>query len=272
MMQKSYDVVLAIAGSDSGGCAGIQADIKSISANSAFASTAITAITAQNTMGVQHIFPIPVKYIVYQIHSVLSDIEVNAIKIGMLHSVEVIEAVRNVVREYGDIPIVLDPVMVATSGDRLISEDAVHALRGFLPKAALITPNIPEAEILLNGAAIDEQNMHEAAHRLGTMYGTSVLLKGGHVKTKKSTILDVLYVCSEDKNTLFTNDYIDTKNTHGTGCTLSSAIAAHMARGKSVEHATAKAHEYLASAIKAGSCTKLGSGYGPVQHFYACLS
>ncbi len=266
-MQK-YNVVLTIAGSDSGACAGIQADIKSIGANGAFASTAITAITAQNTVGVQHIFPIPVEHIIHQIYSVLSDINVHVVKIGMLHSVEVIKAVQNILQKYRTIPIVLDPVIVATSGDTLISDDAIHTLKSFLPDATLITPNIPEAQILLNGVAIDEHNISDSAHQLGTMYNTSVLLKGGHLKTK-NIVRDVLYLHAENKHVLFENDYIDTKNTHGTGCTLSSAIAAHMACGKNIAQATASAREYLSCAIKSGVHMQLGKGCGPVQHF--CL-
>ncbi len=267
MTQKFHDVVLAIAGSDSGGCAGIQADIKSISANGAFASSAITAITAQNTLGVQHIFPLPLSTIVAQIRSVLSDIEVQSIKIGMLHSVEVIEAVQDVLSEYETIPMVIDPVMVAASGDRLINDDAVHALQAFLPKAMLVTPNIPEAQILLEGATINKETMSKDARQLGKMYRTSVLLKGGHLQTK-SAMCDVLYLYSEDRHIVFKSEYVNTKNTHGTGCTLSSAIAAHIAQGKNLEHACGAAHEYLASAIKAGAHIQLGKGAGPVHHFH----
>ncbi|MCL5244437.1 bifunctional hydroxymethylpyrimidine kinase/phosphomethylpyrimidine kinase [Cellulophaga sp. 20_2_10] len=262
-----YKTVLTIAGSDSGGCAGIQADIKSISANGAFATTAITAITSQNTVGVNSIYPIPSSEIKNQIVAVLSDINIGAIKIGMLQSAEIIEAVLETLEAYKDLPIVLDPVMVASSGHNLLDNSALEALKLLLPMATLITPNLPEAQVLLNIDVISPENMPEIAEEIGKTYKTSVLLKGGHIENSK-TLVDVLY--NYQTNTLhnFSKTQVNTKNTHGTGCTLSSAIATHLALGNKLKDAVQKGITYTHQAIVAGKRKELGKGNGPVDHFY----
>ncbi|EWH12395.1 phosphomethylpyrimidine kinase [Cellulophaga geojensis KL-A] len=262
-----YNAVLAIAGSDSGGCAGIQADIKSISANDGFATTAITAITAQNTLGVNAIYPIPTVEIKNQIAAVLTDINIGAIKIGMLQSTQIIKTVTDSLRAYNNIPVVLDPVMVASSGHNLLDNSALEALKLLLPIATLITPNIPEALVLLNIDTISPENMPEMAKKIGKTYKTSVLLKGGHLENCTS-LMDVLYVYDTDSLHNFSKTQIDTKNTHGTGCTLSSAIATHIALGCTLKDAVQKGITYTHQAIVAGKRKELGQGNGPVNHFY----
>lgn len=265
-MSTLYYPVLSIAGSDSGGCAGIQADIKSISANGGYAASVITATTAQNTQGVTDIHPIPVSHIIMQMKAVFDDISFDAIKIGMLHSSEVIKAVQNTLEEYKVSNIILDPVMIATSGDKLINDDAIENLKAFLPKVRLITPNIPEAELLI-GHAIDLENLEISAKELAELYQTSVLLKGGHLKLK-DTMTDILYNYENKKTTVIQNESIITENTHGTGCSLSSSVATYVGQGFSLEEACIKGCEYLNMAIKEGKDKVLGKGHGPVNHFY----
>jgi len=264
-MITRYPSVLTIAGSDSGGCAGIQADIKSISANGAFAASVITATTAQNTQGVFDIHPIPLAHIRKQLIAVLEDIEFGAIKIGMLHSAEVIKMVQDTLREYANKNIVLDPVMVATSGDRLLNKTALGNLKHFLSDAYLITPNIPEAEILID-RKIASQKLGEAAREIGNTFRTSVLLKGGHLEDSER-MKDTLFLYDTQKSISIHNKRIETKNTHGTGCTLSSAIAAQLSLGCCLEEAVTKACSYLNMAIEQGKDKILGKGNGPVQHF-----
>ncbi len=261
-----YKTVLAIAGSDSGGCAGIQADIKSISTNGAFATSVITAITAQNTVGVSHIFPIPAEEVKNQIIAVLSDIDVNVVKIGMLYSSEIIETVTKALNNFNVHTIVLDPVMVATSGDRLIDEKALETLKSMLPKTTLITPNIPEAQILLGVKEIKKEQMPKMAKQLGITYKTSVLLKGGHIENQ-NTVTDFLYLFDTDKLISIPNTFIHTNNTRGTGCSLSSAIATHIALGCTLENAVLKGVLYVHNAIKSGKDKVLGKGNGPIYHF-----
>lgn len=262
-----YNSVLTIAGSDSGGCAGIQADIKSISANGGFATTAITAITAQNTLGVNAIYPIPTTEIKNQIVAVLSDINVGAIKIGMLQSAKIIKAVLETLEAHKDMPIVLDPVMVASSGDNLLDNAGLEAIKLLLPLATLITPNIPEAQVLLKIDTISPENMPQMAEKIGKMYKTSVLLKGGHIENSQ-TLVDVLYNYQTNSLHNFSKTQVNTKNTHGTGCTLSSAIATHLALGNSLKDAVQKGITYTHHAIVAGKSKELGKGNGPVDHFY----
>ena len=264
-MSTPYHAVLTIAGSDSGGCAGIQADIKSISANGGYAASVITATTAQNTQGVTDIHAIPVPHIIKQMEAVFDDINFDAVKIGMLHSSEVIEAVANTLEKYNIKNIVLDPVMIATSGDKLITDEAVKSLKSFLPKVTLITPNIPEAELLV-GHSINLENMEASAKELGEMYNTSVLLKGGHLELSDE-MTDILYNYESKQNTTIHNKAIDTINTHGTGCSLSSSIATYMSLGFSLEDATVKGCNYLNVAIEKGKDKLLGKGHGPVNHF-----
>ena len=264
-MNNRYKSVLSIAGSDSGGCAGIQADIKSISANGGFASTVITATTAQNTQGVTDIHGIPPLHIEKQLEAVLDDIEYGAVKIGMLHSAEVIEIVKNTLARYGVKNIILDPVMVATSGDALINEEAIKSLRSFLPHTYLITPNIPEAEILL-GTSISLENIELSAKRISDKFETSVLLKGGHLEFKEE-MTDVLFLKDEQRVVTINNRAIETHHTHGTGCSLSSAIATFIALGFSLEESVIKGCNYLNQAIWDGKDKVLGKGNGPINHF-----
>lgn len=265
---QSYTTVLSIAGSDSGGGAGIQADLKAISACGCFATTAVTAITAQNTRGVTDIHPVPLPTLEAQIRAVLDDIATDAVKIGMLHSSEVIGCVARLLAEYDVTNVVLDPVMVATSGDRLLEDAAVTSLRDTLcPMVRIITPNVQEAEILLGKPISGEEDLETAAVALGERFNTSVLAKAGHLKGDSLT--DILYDHESGDLVFFQNERIDSRNTHGTGCTLSSAIAAFLARGSGVKEAAGEAIQYVAQAIYAGANYRTGSGHGPVHHFHA---
>jgi hydroxymethylpyrimidine/phosphomethylpyrimidine kinase len=265
-LKTPYHSVLTIAGSDSGGCAGIQADIKSISACGAYAASVITATTAQNTQGVLDIHPIPVSHIEKQLEAVLSDMDFGAIKIGMLHSSEVIDAVAKKLKPHNFKNIVLDPVMVATSGDKLIVNEAISSLKVFLPKASLITPNIPEAELLI-GHTIQLNNLENSAREIGLLYHTSVLLKGGHLNSYENKIIDTLYLYEKDEIVTIKNPWINTKNIHGTGCSLSSSIAAFLSLGYNLEYAVKKGCHYINRAIALGEDKVLGKGNGPINHF-----
>ena len=265
-MSKSYCSILTIAGSDSGGGAGIQADIKSISANGGYAASVITASTAQNTQGVTDIHPIPVPHIIMQMKAVFDDISFSAIKIGMLHSSEVIKAVKDTLEQYKMTNIIFDPVMIATSGDKLLNDDAVESLKDFLPQVMLITPNIPEAELLI-GHKIDLDNIQASAKELSDLYQTSVLLKGGHLKLT-DTMTDILYNYKTKEITVIHNKTVETINTHGTGCSLSSSIATYIGLGFSLEESCIKGCEYLNMAIEKGKDKILGKGHGPVNHFW----
>lgn len=265
-LSEPYPTVLTIAGSDSGGCAGIQADIKSISANGAYAASVITATTAQNTVGVTDIHAIPLAHIEKQLDAVLSDIQFDAIKIGMLHSLEVIELVKRKLLEFECKNIVLDPVMVATSGDKLITEEAIIGLKELLPLALIITPNIPEAEIL-SGNCINEKNARDACREIADKFNTSTLIKGGHLEGTDQMTDWFFDLVTGDTHEII-NTRFDTSNTHGTGCSLSSAIAAHLAKGKSLYESVNSACHYLNKAIESGANKKLGKGNGPVNHFF----
>lgn len=269
-MSKRYNVVLSIAGSDPSGGAGIQADIKAISALGCYAATAITSVVNENTVGVYGVHDIPVDFVIGQINSVLDDIGADAVKIGMLHSPELVVALAGVIRERGVRNVVLDPVMVATSGDGLMMAEAIDALKTELcPVATLITPNIPEAEKLLAGRKIESVDDMKAAAADLTDLGCSVLLKGGHLKG--DIMIDVL--CNNDtlQRLELPSDKVKTENTHGTGCTLSSAIAAELAKGKRLTPAVVAAKEYISEAIKAGAEYAIGKGHGPVCHFFSLL-
>ncbi len=265
MNDKRYKSVLTIAGSDSGGGAGIQADIKSISANGAYASTVITASTAQNTQGVIDIHPIPIKHIEAQLEAVLSDIEFGAIKIGMLHSSEVINVVKDRLKKYNIDKIILDPVMIASSGDRLLDDKAIDALKLFIPHIYLLTPNIQEAELLI-GHSINLDNIKESAKEIGEEFSTSVLLKGGHLE-ERELMSDTLYIYKSKKIITIQNPSVKTKNTHGTGCSLSSAIATYISLGYGLEEAVIKSCTYVNEAIEAGKNKILGKGNAPINHF-----
>lgn len=265
-----YSRVLTIAGSDPSGGAGIQADIKTISALGCFATSAIVAVVDENTVGVTGVHPVPVEFVTGQIRSVLDDIGTDAIKIGMLHSAELIRAVRDTLDSYPEITdVVLDPVMVATSGDPLLQQDAVDTLRSVLiPRARVITPNIPEAEILLGETLSRQENLPDAARRLSERCGgVSVFLKAGHLTD--NLLIDVFYNAETGALTPLQSERIHTVNTHGTGCTLSSALASFLARGLSLDDAAAAAKEYISAAIKAGAGYEIGHGHGPVHHFHA---
>ena len=265
---KSYRRVLTIAGSDSGGGAGIQADIKAISAMGCFAASAITAVTVQNTVGVQAVHPIPVDILVGQIDCVLSDIGADAIKIGMLHSAEVVEVVAGMLEKYGIRNVVLDPVMVSTSGHRLIEESAIEVItKRLVPLARVITPNIPEAEILSGRKIENEEDFPEVAKMLSFGGKVSVLLKAGHLTG--DDLVDYFYNAENGEVTLLPSKRVYTKNTHGTGCTLSSAFAAALARGEELSTAAASAKKYIEQAIISGAEYTIGHGHGPVNHFFS---
>lgn len=264
---QNYPRVLTIAGSDSGGGAGIQADIKSISANGCFATSAITAITAQNTLGVNAVEGLSIDILEGQIEAVLSDIGTDSVKIGMLHSAEVVRSVARLLRKYGIKDVVLDPVMVSTSGHKLIEDSAIAVLKSdLMPLARVITPNIPEAEILL-GEPIEKQgDLPAAARRLAQQYGVSVLLKAGHLVDDE--LIDIFYNYETGEVAELSARRVDTPNTHGTGCTLSSAFAAQLAKGLPLTEAARAAKAYINNAIIHGAAYKIGNGHGPVCHFY----
>lgn len=254
---------LTIAGSDSSGGAGIQADIKTMTVNGVFAMSAITALTAQNTLGVTGIMEVTPEFLALQLDAVFTDIRPDAVKVGMVASSPLIRTIASKLRGYGAERIVVDPVMVATSGARLISEDAVGALcADLIPLATVITPNIPEAEVLSGMAVRNKDEMEKAARTIGERLGCAVLCKGGH---SVSDADDVLWRDGDVK--WFRGRRIDNPNTHGTGCTLSSAIAANLARGESLDDAVSHAKEYLSGALSA--MLDLGHGRGPMNHAWA---
>ena len=258
-------IAVTIAGSDSGGGAGIQADLKTFSALGVYGASVITALTAQNTLGVQGIYDIPPDFIARQIDSVFSDLAVQAVKIGMLSQPAVIEAVAaGLVRHRAD-TVVLDPVMVATSGDRLLAPEAVESLKTKLvPHALVITPNLPEAAAMLNEPiAEDEAAMRSQAERLMRLGPGAVLIKGGHAEGADS--VDLLLDAKGLER--FAAPRLATRN-HGTGCTLSSAIAAGLAKGLDLRHAAAAAKAYVSAALAASEHLRIGSGHGPVHHFH----
>ena len=266
----SIKKVLTIAGSDSGGGAGIQADIKSISANGCFAASAITAITAQNTLGVNAVEGLSIDIIEGQIEAVLSDIGADSIKIGMLHSSEVVQCVARMLRKYDIKDVVLDPVMVSTSGHKLIEDSAIEVLKTeLMPMARVITPNIPEAEILLSESISKQGDLPDAARRLAEKYGVSVLLKAGHLVNDE--LIDIFYNHETEEVVELSASRVDTRNTHGTGCTLSSALAAQLAKGLSLTEAACAAKHYINQAIIHGAHQEIGHGHGPVHHFYALV-
>lgn len=264
---KKYSRVLTIAGSDSGGGAGIQADIKAISATGSYAASVITAVTVQNTMGVEDVHPVPVAIISAQISSVLSDIGADAIKIGMLHSAEVVCAVREKLDSFQVKNVVLDTVMVSTSGHRLIEESAVETLKTTLvPCARVITPNIPEAEILAGEKILSQSDLPRIARKLSCNGSISVLMKAGHLTD--DYLIDIFYNAEKDSITELKSRRLVTKNTHGTGCTLSSAFASYLAQGYNLDDAAKLAKEYINNALVAGADYEIGHGHGPVNHFF----
>ena len=273
---------LTIAGSDSCGGAGIQADIKTMTMNGVYAMSAVTALTAQNTTGVTKIMEVTPDFLKAQLDAVITDIFPNAVKTGMVASSELIKTIADAVKTYSLKNLVVDPVMVATSGAKLISEEAIDTLKKeLLPLATVITPNIPEAEVLLENAGLSgidskslkitsESEMEEAARKIHEDFGCSVLVKGGHNVNDAS---DFLYGKTENGEIVakwFKGRRINNPNTHGTGCTLSSAIAANLAKGESLENAVEKAKEYISGALEA--MLDLGKGSGPLMHNYKLKS
>ncbi|HTH11516.1 MAG TPA: bifunctional hydroxymethylpyrimidine kinase/phosphomethylpyrimidine kinase [Acidovorax sp.] len=264
---RRYVRVLSIAGSDSGGGAGIQADLKTFSALGCYGMTAITAITAQNTCGVTGIHGIPPEMLKAQIDAVVQDIGVDAVKIGMLHSPEVVRVVADAIRKYQLPNVVLDPVMVATSGDRLIAAETVSVLvQELFPLAEVVTPNLDEAGWLLERSIKGAETLDEAAQALCALGARAVLLKGGHLPG--DWVVDVLATRSGLRQRL-ESARIATHNGHGTGCTLSSAIAAHLAQGLPLQQAVERARAYILGAIAAGADVTTGRGHGPLNHGYA---
>ena len=266
MTQYRYPSVLTIAGSDSGGGAGIQADLKTFSALGCYGTSAITAVTVQNTLGVTGIHSIPAAIVQQQIKAVMDDIAPLAIKIGMVHSAELALAIAETLSSYPDIPVIFDPVMVATSGDKLIEDNTLSALRTTLfPVATLLTPNLDEAALLVGREITSLEEMLSAAKEILQTGCFAVLLKGGHLKGVK--IFDV-YIDKEGKEEVFESAYINSENVHGTGCTLSAAIAAHLSLGNALENAVSNSREYVFHAILHGRNVKTGNGHGPLNHFF----
>lgn len=260
-MQKK--TALTIAGSDSGGGAGIQADIKTMTVNGVFAMSAITALTAQNTTGVTDILNSTPEFLAHQLDAVFTDIYPDAVKIGMVSSAELIQVISDKLTEYDAKNIVVDPVMVATSGARLISDDAIAFLKEkLLPLALLSTPNIPEAEVLSGMEIHSPEDMEKAAGRIYDEFGCAVLLKGGHDLNDANDLL-----CTGNGLRWFKGKRIDNPNTHGTGCTLSSAIASNLAKGMSLEDSVDQAKRYISGALAA--MLDLGKGKGPMDHAFA---
>jgi hydroxymethylpyrimidine/phosphomethylpyrimidine kinase len=260
-------VALTIAGSDSSGGAGIQADLKTFTALGVYGASVLTALTAQNTRGLTAILPVPPEFVTQQIDAVAGDLKIAAVKTGMLNDRATVRAVVEGVRRHGLHPLVVDPVMVATSGDMLLQPDAVEAVRrDLLPLADIITPNLAEAARLLDlPVAADEAEMEAQARALLALGPTAVLLKGGHGKASDAVDILVTRVAPPVRLAL---PRIDTANTHGTGCTLSAAIAAGLARGESLRDAVALAKRFVHAALAAGRALKIGSGPGPVDHLH----
>ncbi|MDX3926650.1 MAG: bifunctional hydroxymethylpyrimidine kinase/phosphomethylpyrimidine kinase [Shinella sp.] len=258
--------VLSIAGSDPSGGAGIQADLKAFSARGVYGMAALTALTAQNTQGVTGIHPVPAEFVAAQIETIFADVRVDAVKIGMIADAGIAEAVADALAPYKGLPLVLDPVMVAKGGARLLAPEAIEMLIGRLfPLATLLTPNLPEAAALLGETIADDRtSMAMQASRLRALGPQAVLVKGGHLDGPESP--DVLF--GPDGPAWFEGRRIDTPNTHGTGCTLSSALAAELAKGATPEDAVAAAKHYLAGAVAAAGDLAVGTGHGPVQHFH----
>lgn len=268
MLKKtSLASVVTLAGTDPSGGAGIQADIKAISATGAYAASVITVLVAQNTCHVTAIQEIPLSFIQQQIDAVFSDLTIGAVKLGMLYQEEIIHLTLNNLKKYQPPFTVLDPVMIAQTGHLLLKPQAVNALvNDLFPIATLITPNIPEAETILKSPINDFDSLRNAAITLAKQYKISVLLKGGHLKSVDSP--DIFYDYPQQQIHCFSTPRINTQNTHGTGCTLSSAIASYLAQGEDLYHAIVKAKHYLSQAIVAAKNLKLGRGNGPVHHFY----
>jgi hydroxymethylpyrimidine/phosphomethylpyrimidine kinase len=260
-------IALTIAGSDSCGGAGIQADLKTFAALGVYGASAITALTAQNTQGVDAVLVVPPDFVARQIKVVARDLDIGAVKIGMLATSEIIEAVAEQLKALADVPIVLDPVMVAASGDALLDEDAIETLRAvLLPRATLITPNLPEAAKLLGQAeAKDEGQMRAQAEALRGLGAQAVLIKGGHADGAEA--VDIL--ADAEGELRLAAPRLETRNTHGTGCTLSAAVAAELTKGASLREAVSRAKAYVTAALQRADELHIGKGRGPLHHFHA---
>lgn len=267
-IMKTYPCILTIAGSDCSGGAGIQADIKTISALGAYAASAITAITVQNTLGVTGIHPVPPEYVKGQIEAVMTDIRPQAVKIGMINDVKIVEVIADAIQKFRPRFVVFDPVMVSTSGCKLIEDDAITALTTrLMPLATLITPNLSEAQVLTGITVNDRQSMQAAAQELLKLGSQAVLVKGGHLEGGR--MYDLLQVRNESEPHLFAADKVNSSNTHGTGCTLSSAIATYLALGSPLVTAVEKAKQYVWQGILTGKDVHIGEGHGPLNHFHS---
>ena len=267
-ISSSTPIVLTIAGSDSGGGAGIQADIKAMSATGSFACSVITAITSQNTQGVSAIFPIPLDHVASQLDAVFSDLNVVAVKVGMLADSNIIKVVADKINQYQPKYLVIDPVMVATSGDLLLEQSAISTLKeALIPLADIITPNLPEGAALTGKAVpASEADMQDMVEELRALGAKAVLLKGGHLEQDENSN-DLLILPAS--TALISAKRFPTKNTHGTGCTLSSAIASYLAQGNELTQSVELGKRYISEAIAHADQLNVGQGHGPVNHFYA---
>lgn len=266
MRMKRYPSVLTIAGSDSGGGAGIQADIKTISALGCYATSAITAVTVQNTLGVTAIHTIPAAIVQGQITAVMNDVQPMAVKTGMIPDKELVRTIAAALRTYPGIPLIIDPVMIASSGHALVKEEMITAMQQELfPLAVLVTPNLDEAAVLAGFPVRDVQEMKRAAKQILSLGCQAVLVKGGHLKSNQ--VYDV-YLDITGQEQVLQAPYITSHNLHGTGCTLSAAIASLVARGNSLVTAVALAKQYISQAIEAGREAVTGQGHGPLNHFF----
>ncbi|MCF2550830.1 bifunctional hydroxymethylpyrimidine kinase/phosphomethylpyrimidine kinase [Bacteroides caecigallinarum] len=264
---KKYHTVLTIAGSDCSGGAGIQADIKTISALGCYAASAITAVTVQNTCGVSAIHPIPAEYVKSQIEAVMTDIKPEAVKIGMINDVEIVRAIASSIKTYRPKFVVFDPVMVSTSGCKLIEDKAIEAIKNeLIPLSTIITPNLKEAIVLTGDNISHADSMIEAGRKILNYGCHSVLVKGGHLDG--DDMCDVLCINGDSNPYTFTARKIDSHNTHGTGCTLSSAIATNLALGYTLQEAVNRAKEYVYKGILTGKDIHIGNGHGPLNHFH----
>ena len=264
---KKYHTVLTIAGSDCSGGAGIQADIKTISALGCYAASAITAVTVQNTCGVSAIHPIPAEYVKSQIEAVMTDIKPEAVKIGMINDVEIVRAIASSIKTYRPKFVVFDPVMVSTSGCKLIEDKAIEAIKNeLIPLSTIITPNLKEAIVLTGDNISHAGSMIEAGRKILNYGCHSVLVKGGHLDG--DDMCDVLCINGDSNHYTFTARKIDSHNTHGTGCTLSSAIATNLALGYTLQEAVNRAKEYVYKGILTGKDIHIGNGHGPLNHFH----
>ncbi|KPE50227.1 bifunctional hydroxymethylpyrimidine kinase/phosphomethylpyrimidine kinase [Chryseobacterium indologenes] len=266
MKKYKYPSVLTIAGFDGSGGAGIQADIKTASALGCFSTSVLTALPVQNTQGVRKIYPVPVEAVADQIEAILDDIFPDAVKIGMVHTPQLVETIVSTLAKYRKIPIVFDPVMVATSGHRLIEKETITAIiEDLFPIADVITPNMDEASILADMPVHTIEDLYAAGEKIKKLGCKSILLKGGHQET--STITSLYYDENEQYHSFETVKF-DTNNTHGSGCTLSSAIAAYLAQGKTLYDAVSLGQQYVYQAIENGKDVQTGFGNGPLNHFF----